>query len=193
MSGGAGDDTYVVDATSDTIAEAANEGTDTVQTSATYTLTANVENLTLTGSGNINGTGNDLDNTLTGNSGNNVLDGGAGNSGNNVLDGGAGNDTIIGGAGNDTMTGGAGDDLFIYFRGHGSDSVNGGSGWVDTIQLDQSAGSLQFGTDWTVDLTSGSIVSQGPNELVLSNDADGVISVSDGSQISATDIEHINW
>ena len=95
--------------------------------------------------------------------------------------------------GNDTMIGGSGDDLFIYMKGNGSDSMNGGSGWTDTIQFDQSAGSMDFGTDWTLSLTSGSIVSQNADGLVLSNDADGVISVSDGSQISVTDIERIQW
>jgi Ca2+-binding RTX toxin-like protein len=181
MSGGAGDDTYVVNAAGDSVNEAASEGTDTVQAGVTYTLGSNVENLTLTGSGNINGTGNSLDNALTG------------NSGNNALDGGAGNDLLTGGAGNDTMIGGAGDDLFVYMKAHGNDSVNGGSGWVDTVQLDQSAGSLEFGTDWTINLTSGSILSQNPGELVLSNDADGAISVSDGSQITLTDVERIHW
>ena len=71
--------------------------------------------------------------------------------------------------------------------------MNGGSGWVDTVQLDQSAGSLEFGTDWTISLTSGSIVSQNAGELVLSDDADGVINVNDGSQINVTDIERVHW
>ena len=50
-----------------------------MQSGVSYTLGTNVENLTLTGTGNINGTGNTLNNTLTGNTGDNVLNGGAGN------------------------------------------------------------------------------------------------------------------
>jgi len=79
LRGGVGHDTYMVDSTSDTVTENLNEGTDLVQSAVTYTLAANVENLTLTGTTAINGTGNTLDNVLTGNSAANVLTGGAGN------------------------------------------------------------------------------------------------------------------
>jgi Ca2+-binding RTX toxin-like protein len=79
MRGGAGNDTYVVDDAGDVVIENLNGGTDTVQSSVTYTLPTNVENLTLSGSAAINGTGNALANTLTGNSAANVLAGGAGN------------------------------------------------------------------------------------------------------------------
>ena len=90
MVGGAGNDTYVVNVATDVVTEAANEGTDTIQSAVTLTLGNNVENLTLTGTTAINGTGNTLNNVLTGN--------GAAN----TLAGAAGNDTYVGGAGNDT-------------------------------------------------------------------------------------------
>jgi Ca2+-binding RTX toxin-like protein len=182
MLGGAGDDTYVVDATTDVVTEASNQGTDLIQSSVTYTLSTNVETLTLTGTGNINATGNTLDNILTG------------NAGNNTLNGGTGNDTMVGGAGNDTLIGGTGDDIFIYAHGHGSDSVNGGTGgWTDTIVLDQSGGPLQMGADWTLNLTSGTIVSQTAHELTFSADADGTLNFTDGSTMSFTDIERVQW
>ncbi len=108
MSGGAGDDTYVVDNAGDTVTENVNEGVDMVQSSLTYTVGANVENLTLTGTTAINGTGNALDNVLTG------------NSAANVLTGGAGNDTYVVGTG-DTVTEAA---------GAGSDSVQSSVTWT---------------------------------------------------------------
>jgi len=82
-------DTYMVDNAADTAVENANEGTDTVQASVSWTLVANLENLTLTGAAAINGTGNTLNNVMTGNSAANILTGGGGN---DTLDGGAGTD-----------------------------------------------------------------------------------------------------
>ena len=100
--GGSGDDIYTV-STPDTIIEAINGGTDYVQAASTYTLSANVEVLSLTGSANINGTGNELNNLIVG------------NYGNNLLTGGAGNDTLFGSSntGADTFVGGTGDDTYI--------------------------------------------------------------------------------
>ena len=73
--GGFGDDTFIVDSISDTIYENANEGTDLILSSVSFTLPINVEKITLTGSSDIDAIGNDLDNTFKGNSGNNKIDG----------------------------------------------------------------------------------------------------------------------
>ena len=122
MIGGAGNDTYVVNAIGDRVFETATTassidagGIDTVQSSVTFNLDAYagvrfVENLTLTGTANINGTGNALANRLTGNAGNNKLNGGDGN---DTLTGGAGNDRLDGGSANDRMLGGAGNDTYV--------------------------------------------------------------------------------
>ena len=72
MVGGTGDDTYVVNVATDVVTELANEGFDTVRSGVTLTLGANVENLVLTGTTAIKGTGNALDNVLTGNSAKNT-------------------------------------------------------------------------------------------------------------------------
>ncbi|MCS6280368.1 MAG: calcium-binding protein, partial [Dolichospermum sp.] len=109
--GGLGNDIYIVDNTNDTIIENANEGTDTIQSSVTYTIATHVENLTLTGTGAINGIGNAGNNVITGNIANNTLNGGAGT---DTLLGGTGNDILTGGFGKDTLTGGFGVDRFDY-------------------------------------------------------------------------------
>jgi Ca2+-binding RTX toxin-like protein len=114
MSGGLGNDDFIVDDLGDQVFEGLNEGTDLVKASVSFTLGANIENLTLTGVDNINGTGNALGNTLMGNAGANVLNGGDGN---DTLNGAAGNDSLWGGTGNDRMTGGLGADVFVVSAG----------------------------------------------------------------------------
>ena len=111
MAGGAGSDTYLVDYSSDLIVEFGGEGTDSVKSTVTHTLAANVENLQLMGTALINGTGNTLDNLLTG------------NSAANMLTGLAGADTFDGGAGNDTLVGATGNDVYVMGRGAGADLI----------------------------------------------------------------------
>ena len=100
MAGGLGDDTYVLNHKDDVIVESEGEGNDTVETSLlsidlTLPRFANVENVTLTGKAALNATGNDLANTLIGNDGNNILNGGLNASGFDTLRGGKGNDTYV--------------------------------------------------------------------------------------------------
>ncbi len=78
MSGGLADDVYSIDDIGDCVVENTNEGIDTVKSSISYTMEANVENLILTGTADINGIGNSLNNIITGNSGDNQMAGGQG-------------------------------------------------------------------------------------------------------------------
>ncbi|WP_288791492.1 putative Ig domain-containing protein [uncultured Chitinibacter sp.] len=127
MYGGKGNDLYYVDNSNDTVTEFANEGTDSVIASATFTLTGNIENLTLVEGGNISGTGNASANLLVG------------NSGANTLDGRAGDDTLRGGTGNDVLIGGLGNDVFLFDQGDGHDTVSdtqeNGSGGINTLRF----------------------------------------------------------
>lgn len=111
LNGGLGNDTYIVDSTGDILKESPDAGVDTVQSSVTRSLGGNQDNLILTGTSAINGTGNNLGNLLTGNGAANTL---TGNAGNDTLDGGADNDLLKGGLGNDTLIGGDGADFFIF-------------------------------------------------------------------------------
>ncbi|GAB3661215.1 calcium-binding protein [Ramlibacter alkalitolerans] len=134
MAGGKGNDTYYLDDAGDVVTESADAllgGVDTLVSSVTRTLGAFQENLTLSGTSAVQGTGNALANVLTGNEAANVL---SGASGNDTLSGGAGNDVLQGGAGADRMSGGSGDDRY-YVDDAGDlviESVAAGGGY-DTV------------------------------------------------------------
>jgi len=142
LAGGLGDDTYIVDDSGDQAVEAADEGVDLVESSVTFTLGAAVENLTLTGNANLNGTGNGEANVLRGNSGANLLSGGGnddqvfGGLGNDILNGDGGNDMLTGEDGGDVLDGGAGADIVYGGAGNDIATVSGGTGKADT-GLDQ--------------------------------------------------------
>ncbi|WP_162560038.1 peroxidase family protein [Methylotetracoccus oryzae] len=124
LTGGVGNDTFQIQDAGDIVVEAAGGGTDTVQASITYTLAANVENLTLIGIGDINGTGNGGANILTG------------NIGNNVLNGAGGIDTMVGGNGNDTYVVDTGGEITTELAGEGNDSVQSTISWTLAAEVE---------------------------------------------------------
>lgn len=174
MNGGTGDDLYFVDTYSsngitqddDRVIELAGGGNDTVNSAVSYLLPVNVENLVLIGADAINGSGNILNNIMTGNNANNALEGKSGDDrlfgrngddallgddgndwlsgdkGNDVLKGGNGDDWLDGGTGRDMLTGGAGADHFIFQSGDTQmnavrlDKIMDFQGTGDVIDLD---------------------------------------------------------
>ncbi len=120
LDGGAGNDTYVIDNDGVTVVEAVNGGTDTVRASVDVVLADNVEHLVITGTAGRAGTGNALNNSLTG---------------------GNGNDTLDGGAGNDTLSGGNGDDVYVVDAAGDSVRENANAG-NDTVRTTLAAYTL---------------------------------------------------
>ena len=169
--GGTGDDTYILDDSTnyssitgditediagiegfdDSIRENFNEGIDTVESPISYVLGDNLENLILTDSNDIKGVGNVLDNQIDGNVGKNFLIGGEGSDrlngyeNDDVLVGEVGSDTLIGGAGNDVLNGGSENDILI--GGVGDDTLTGGTG-ADTFVLDSPSDGIDSITDF---------------------------------------------
>ncbi|MBF9198186.1 calcium-binding protein [Microvirga terrestris] len=165
LTGGSGNDTYVVDDAGDVVTELSNEGTDLVRSSVSFTLAtveaAFVENLTLTGDANINGTGNAGNNSLTGNAGANVLTGDAGN---DSLDGGAGADSLNGGANNDT-----------YVIDNVGDMITDSEG-VDTV--------ITFLSDYTLAVGLENMQAGGTGAINLTgNDANNTLTGNAGANV----------
>jgi hypothetical protein len=167
MGGGNGDDTYYVDSSEDVAVEFANQGTDTVRTTATFTLGQHVEKLIADSNAGLTLTGNGLANTITG---------------------GGGDDTITGGAGRDVMTGGAGGDAFVFQAlsdsvvGGGRDLIKDFAAGIDKIDLTQIDANTGAGGDQAFSFigagafthTAGELQAKtlGANTLV-SGDVDG--------------------
>ncbi len=155
MIGGSGDDIYEVDNAGDIVVENLNEGSDTVISSINYTLGANLENLSLSGSSAIIGIGNAADNSIIGNGAANRLWGRSGNdvlfgdSGADSLYGEAGDDFLDGEKGRDMLVGGTGNDTYMLGRGYRKDGVvenDSTAGNIDTVQFlsDISADQIWF-------------------------------------------------
>jgi cyclophilin family peptidyl-prolyl cis-trans isomerase len=171
--GGLGNDIYQVDSITDVITENANEGTDTIQSSVTYTIAslANIENLTLTGSSVISGTGNAANNSLTG------------NTANNTLNGGDGNDTLNGGAGNDSLIGGNGNDFAYYYSSTATVTVNlatgiasDGLGGTDTLsQIENVQGSNTAGDNITGNAGNNVLYGYGGNDTLNGGDGNDTL------------------
>lgn len=110
MIGGLGNDTYIVDSAGDRITELLGGGRDLVRSAIAFDLSvdwsAEIEDLTYTGTAAAVLSGNDLGNRIT------SLGAGA-----DVLSGGEGNDTLSGGGGADTLIGGLGDDHYLLGAG----------------------------------------------------------------------------
>ena len=143
MKGFAGNDAYVVNHSGDVVIEAIGQGTDTVLSSVSYRLSwdQSIENLTLTGDGNIDGTGNSLNNVLEGTTGNNVL---RGRDGDDTLSGDLGNDVLVGGFGRDVQTGGEGADRFDFNAPRESGATSATRDQI--VGFEQGADAIDFST-----------------------------------------------
>ncbi|MBV9528857.1 calcium-binding protein, partial [Sphingomonas sp.] len=162
MKGGAGDDVYIVDNSGDRVSETSAGGHDGVQSSVSFALGSYIEDLTLTGTASVNGTGNDLDNSIVGNSGNNILDG-------------------RGGA--DTMNGGAGDDTYVV--DNVNDTIFDLDGGNDTVKssISFSLEGLVYADIENLTLTGTANINatgtQGAN-VIIGNSGDNVINGNTG-------------
>jgi Ca2+-binding RTX toxin-like protein/carbon monoxide dehydrogenase subunit G len=194
LSGGAGNDTLVGGAGNDTLIGGAGNDTlvgGTGIDTADYSSSTNgvTVNLSISAAQDTIHAGTD---TLSG------IENVAGSRYNDTLTGDSNDNVITGGLGNDTLSGGSGSDTFIYQMGDGNDTVTGGSGasWTDTVNLHDGTSALgTYGVDWTLSVTSGSIVSTDTAHHVisLSQDAGGHVDLSNGATINFTELERITW
>jgi Ca2+-binding RTX toxin-like protein len=180
--GGAGGDVYDVDNALDVVVENAGEGIDVVYASASFTLSANVENLTLVdGVGAISGTGNDLANLINGNQSANIIDGDAGDdivyawNGDDTVSGGAGADYIIGHEGADTIHGGADNDQ--AWGESGNDIVHGDAG------ADQLSGAARSVYDMIAQRWRPSVADDGSADQLFGGDGNDQLAGGFGADL----------
>ncbi|MEH2285444.1 MAG: trypsin-like serine protease [Nostoc sp.] len=150
----------------------------TTSSSVSYTLAANEENLTLTGTDNINGTDNLPKPVITGNQ---ELNGG---NGNDILIGGSGNDTLVGGLGNDTLTGGTGSDVFtINNPSERMDNITDFSSLDDTIYVSKIGfgGGLSEGILQATQFVIGSVAKDSCDRFIYNNNTGGFFFDADGT------------
>jgi serralysin len=173
MTGGTGNDIYYIDNVGDLVIETSTIATeiDTVYSSISNTLVLNVERLTLTGTGAINGSGNSLNNIITGN--------GAAN-------------TLYGGAGSDTLSGGLGADKFWFkSKTDGVDSIDFKSLEGDKILISASGfgGGLVAGQAITASqllVSGGSVATNTSQRLIYNSATGGLFFDLDGSGAGAS-------
>ena len=181
LEGGNGNDTYIVNSSDDVVIETngnASGGLDLVKASANFNLTANIENLTLIGTANINATGNGLSNIIVGNKGANTINAGWGA---DVVKSGSGNDTVIAGGGDDKVIAGTGND--IVKSGAGNDIVNAGWG-NDTITAGSGADKVIAGAgDDIVDAGWGNdtIIAGAGNDEIIAGAGEDVVKAGGGA------------
>jgi len=184
--GGKGDDVYVVESLGDVVTETALEGTDTVRTAlASLTLAAQVERLVYVGTDNFSGSGNELNNLVTGGGGSDSLSGGLGA---DLLQGGDGKDTLDGGDGTDRLEGGAGDDTYIVTSPadlvRETDAGGNDTGGIDTLRT-QAAGRYVLALNvenFAVDATDGVVASgNAGNNLIRGNSGNDTLAGGAGN------------
>lgn len=170
VDGGDGDDTYLVGSQKIKIAEADDHGRDTVKSTVSYTLGANVEDLTLLGKKDIDGTGHAGSNSLYG------------NAGDNVLRGLGGEDYLVGGKGADMLFGGKGADIFDFGKGDGHDVIADFQDGKDLILSDFVKGQADFD-----DMMASHVKIQGDDLLIKYGDDTLLIRDMEKSDLTLSD------
>ena len=178
--GGLGNDSYIVDQADDVVVEFSGEGIDTVTSGISYTLSEHVENLTLSGSGAVDGTGNVLDNRLTGNAASNVL---YGMDGNDVLDGKGGADTLIGGTGNDVYVIDSLEDMAVEYAGEGIDTVQTMLAWTLADHLENLTLTGSAAVDGTGNAADNTLVGNAGANVLRGLDGNDLLDGGAGADI----------